>query len=301
MRGSTVRGDVDGETSLSGLPRGADVRARIGGSKPRVRPGRARISGSAGISRTATATQTTGISWTSATSAASSASRAPIPARWPLPRTWRRRRGRPDILVGPMVVLPASASGGRAAGTGDRGAATAGVLVLLLERPGLLPDRAHLRGGLGQGSSAIGVGPTHRRTPALFSLAPFALLILLLTLAGCATEAVRLPIGTGWGYIGQSRSGGPSRILYSTDLAACERVRALDAKSLTHTVPATCGALNLGAGTGFWLTPATYLPVGSFIGGSTHAECELLEQAQGRGVAISPTVRCQPANVSEVR
>ncbi len=198
-----------------------------------------------------------------------------------------------------MVVLPASASGRRAAGTGDRGAAAAGVLVLLLERPGLLPDCTYLPRGLGQGSSAVGVNPTRRR--ALFTLAPFTLLILLLTLAGCAKEAVRLPIGTGWGYIGQSRSGGPSRVLYSTDLAACERVRTLDAKSQTHIIPATCGALNLGAGTGFWLTPATYLPVGSFVGGSTHAECELLEQAQGRGVAISPTVRCQPANVSEVR
>jgi hypothetical protein len=65
--------------------------------------------------------------------------------------------GRPFILVGPVVVLPAalllsSAAGRRTAGARHRGRATAAVvLVLLSQRQGLLSDCSHVPGSVDQG------------------------------------------------------------------------------------------------------------------------------------------------------
>src|SRR2546426_7481630 len=83
--------------------------------------------------------------------------RFPRAPRIPRPR---RRRVRPLILVGPVVVLPAalllsSAAGHRTAGAGYRGRATAAVvLVLLSQRQSLLSDCSHVPRGVDQGPAS---------------------------------------------------------------------------------------------------------------------------------------------------
>jgi hypothetical protein len=85
--------------------------------------------------------------------------RGPRISRAPRISQSRRRRGRPLILVGPMVVLPAALLRLRS-GTRHRAGATrirratdpaTVLLVLLSEHQGVLPDRADMRRGVDQG------------------------------------------------------------------------------------------------------------------------------------------------------
>lgn len=126
-------------------------------------------------------------------------------------------------------------------------------------------------------------------------------LLVLVALAGCATPHPRQfpSSGTGWGYVEEPRSGnGARRVLYTPDRYQCEKVRGANADSTTFTTPRECVPLTISRGDGYWLTPALYLPTGSYIGASTREECDVLERDQGRYFAIPPKGFCQPASVS---
>lgn len=123
----------------------------------------------------------------------------------------------------------------------------------------------------------------------------------LAILAGCATPHPRqFPAsGTGWGYVGEPRTGnGPRRVLYTPDRYQCEKLRGADANSATFTTPQECVPLAISRGDDYWLTPALYLPTGSYIGASTREECDALERDQGRRFIVPPKGFCQPASVS---
>ncbi len=126
-------------------------------------------------------------------------------------------------------------------------------------------------------------------------------MLVLAALAACTTPHPRQfpSSGTGWGYVGEPRSGnGPRRVLYTPDRYQCEKVRDADANSATFTTPRACEPLTIGRGDGSWLTPALYLPTGSYVGASTREECDALERSQGRYLVIPPKGFCQPASVS---
>lgn len=123
----------------------------------------------------------------------------------------------------------------------------------------------------------------------------------LAMLAGCAGQHPRqFPAsGTGWGYVGEPRSGyGPRRVLYTPDRYQCEKVRGADAGSQAFATPRECVPLEISRGDGYWLTPALHLQTGSYIGASTREECDALEREQGRYFAIPPKGFCQPASVT---
>lgn len=125
------------------------------------------------------------------------------------------------------------------------------------------------------------------------------LLVLALTaLAGCAsTRAQPLTPGTGWGYVGEPRTGtGARRVFYTPDRYVCERSRHEDV-SPDFTSPPACVPLTISRGEGYWLIPALYLPTGSYIGGSTREECEALELRQGRNLPVPPNGFCRAASV----
>jgi hypothetical protein len=130
----------------------------------------------------------------------------------------------------------------------------------------------------------------------------FALPILgLAVLAGCAPQHPRqFPTsGTGWGYVAEPRHGnGPHRVLYTPDRYQCEKIRGADAGSPTFTTPQECVPLAIGRGDDYWLTPALYLPTGSYIGASTREACDALERDQGRRFVVPPKGFCHPASVS---
>src|SRR3989442_4755963 len=97
-----------------------------------------------------------------------------------IPGPWRRRV-RPLILVGPVVVLSAalllSSAAGRRSGApdlrpGGASPAGAGLLVLLRQRSSLLPERADVRRGVDQGPAEASVVP--RVFPSLWSRARVA-------------------------------------------------------------------------------------------------------------------------------
>jgi hypothetical protein len=125
------------------------------------------------------------------------------------------------------------------------------------------------------------------------------LMFVLMALASCAsTRTAQLPTsGTGWGYVGEPRSGtGARRVLYTPDRYICEKSRHEDA-SPDFTAPPACVQLTISRGDGYWLIPALYLPTGSYIGGSTREECEALERRQSRNLPVSPRGFCQSASV----
>ena len=116
-------------------------------------------------------------------------------------------------------------------------------------------------------------------------------MLVLAALAACTTPHPRQfpSSGTGWGYVGEPRSGnGPRRVLYTPDRYQCEKVRDADANSATFTTPRACEPLTIGRGDGYWLTPALYLPTGSYVGASTREECDALERSQGRYLGHPP-------------
>jgi hypothetical protein len=125
-------------------------------------------------------------------------------------------------------------------------------------------------------------------------------MLVLAVLPGCATKRTAPPPtpGTGWGYVGEPRTGtGARRVLYTPDRYVCEKSRHEDA-SPDFTAPPACVPLTISRGDGYWLIPALYLPTGSYIGGSTREECEALEQRQGRNLLVPPRGFCRPASVS---
>lgn len=124
-------------------------------------------------------------------------------------------------------------------------------------------------------------------------------MVVLAASPGCATKRTSPPTpGTGWGYVGEPRTGiGARRVLYTPDRYVCEKARHEDASS-DFTTPPACLPLTIGRGDGYWLIPALYLPTGSFIGSSTREECEALEQRQGRYLLVPPRGFCRQASVS---
>jgi len=124
-------------------------------------------------------------------------------------------------------------------------------------------------------------------------------MFVLIALTGCAATRTTQPPtpGTGWGYVGEPRSGtGARRVLYTPDRYVCEKSRHEDA-SPDFTAPPACVQLTISRGDGYWLIPALYLPTGSYIGGSTREECEALERRQSRNLLVSPRGFCQSASV----
>jgi len=124
------------------------------------------------------------------------------------------------------------------------------------------------------------------------------LVLALSALAGCATtRAQPMTPGTGWGYVGEPRTGtGARRVFYTPDRYVCERSRHEDV-SPDFTSPSACVSLTISRGEGYWLIPALYLPTGSYIGGSTREECEALERRQGRNLPVPPHGFCKAASV----
>jgi hypothetical protein len=118
---------------------------------------------------------------------------------------------------------------------------------------------------------------------------------------GCASTRSPAPLpATGWGYVGEPRSGtGARRVFYTGDRYVCEKSRHEDA-SPDFTTPAACVPLRIGRGDEYWLIPALYLPTGSYVGGSTREECETLERRQGRNLPVTPQGFCRPASVRPV-
>ena len=126
-------------------------------------------------------------------------------------------------------------------------------------------------------------------------------MLVLAVVAGCATPHPRqFPAsGAGWGYVEEPRSAnGARRVLYTPDRYQCEKIRGAYPDSTTFTTPRECVPLTISRGDGYWLTPALYLPTGSYIGSSTRGECDVLERDQGRFFAIPPKGFCQPASVA---
>jgi len=126
-------------------------------------------------------------------------------------------------------------------------------------------------------------------------------MLALAVFAGCVAAHTAPPpfSGTGWGYIGEPRSGtGARRVLYTADRYTCEKSRSLDGNTSDFTAPPACEQLTISKGDGYWLIPALYLPTGSYIGGSTREECDAMEQRQGRNFLIQPRGLCRPASVS---
>jgi len=128
---------------------------------------------------------------------------------------------------------------------------------------------------------------------------PFALpMLVVAALAGCVTPRTPPPTpGTGWGYVGEPRSGtGARRVLYTPDRYICDKTRHEDTSS-DFTAPPACVQLTISRGAGYWLIPALYLPTGSYIGSSTREECEAMERRQSRNLPVSPRGFCQSAAV----
>jgi hypothetical protein len=123
-------------------------------------------------------------------------------------------------------------------------------------------------------------------------------MLVVAAFAGCTiTRTAPTTPGTGWGYVGEPRTGtGARRVLYTPDRYVCEKSRHEDA-SADFTTPPACVPLTISRGEGYWLIPALYLPTGSYIGGSTREECDALEQRQGRNLLVPPRGFCRPASV----
>ena len=123
-------------------------------------------------------------------------------------------------------------------------------------------------------------------------------MLVLAAFGGCAsTRTAPPPPGSGWGYVGEPRSGtGARRVFYTGDHYQCEKSRHEDT-TLDFTTPPSCIQLTISRGDEYWLIPALYLPTGSYIGGSTREECEALERRQGRNMLVAPRGFCRPASV----